>query len=278
MEPVVSPYGINSDRNSYGFDSLKGEVRASAGSVTRDGSRSEQAPARDNRQYGIRPAADLPEEFQPYTPGGVRSSRQESRDRTEETAPPGPAAAGESDARTVQIVARLKAAEEKVKAHEAAHKTAGGTATGPVSYTYTRGPDGRNYITGGEVPIAITTGRTPQETISRMQVVIRAALAPADPSPQDRAVAAQASTIEQSARQELARSRDEGQNTGGTGSTAAPGGAVPVVPPITGRRQQDEAGGTTPPSAVAARRSAGPLMVPAYASPLPAAGRISLTG
>ena len=101
-------------------------------------------------------------------------------------------------------IAQLKAIEEKVKAHEAAHKAVGGTMTGPVSYSYTRGPDGKNYITGGEVPISVSSGKTPQETISRMQQVIQAALAPADPSPQDRAVAAQASALQQEARQEVA--------------------------------------------------------------------------
>jgi hypothetical protein len=40
----------------------------------------------------------------------------------------------------------------------------------------------------------MSDGRTPQETISRMQQVIRAALAPADPSGQDRAVAAAAAS------------------------------------------------------------------------------------
>ena len=101
-------------------------------------------------------------------------------------------------------ITQLKSIEEKVKAHEAAHKAAGGAMTGPVSYTYTRGPDGKNYITGGEVPISISTGKTPQETISRMQQVIQAALAPADPSPQDRAVAGQAAAMQQEARQQLA--------------------------------------------------------------------------
>jgi hypothetical protein len=101
-------------------------------------------------------------------------------------------------------ISQLKSIEEKVKAHEAAHKTAGGTMTGPVSYTYSRGPDGKNYITGGEVPISVSSGKTPQETISRMQQVIQAALAPADPSPQDRAVAGQAAAMQQQARQELA--------------------------------------------------------------------------
>lgn len=101
-------------------------------------------------------------------------------------------------------IAQLKSTEEKVKAHEAAHKAAGGAMTGPVSYTYTRGPDGKNYITGGEVPISVSSGKTPQETISRMQQVIQAALAPADPSPQDRAVAGQAAAMQQEARLQLA--------------------------------------------------------------------------
>lgn len=91
-------------------------------------------------------------------------------------------------------IAKLKQTEEKVKAHEAAHKAVGGNLASSASYSYTRGPDGQSYITGGEVQIDMSDGRTPQETISRMQQVIRAALAPADPSGQDRAVAAAAAS------------------------------------------------------------------------------------
>jgi len=91
-------------------------------------------------------------------------------------------------------IAKLKQTEEKVKAHEAAHKAVGGNLASSASYSYTRGPDGQSYITGGEVQIDMSDGRTPQETISRMQQVIRAALAPSDPSGQDRAVAAAAAS------------------------------------------------------------------------------------
>ena len=91
-------------------------------------------------------------------------------------------------------ITKLKQIEEKVKAHEAAHKAVGGNLASSASYSYTRGPDGQSYITGGEVQIDMSDGRTPQETVSRMQQVIRAALAPADPSGQDRAVAAAASS------------------------------------------------------------------------------------
>jgi len=143
-----------------------------------------KAPVPDNSdpQKGFQPSDSSAAEFTPYSPLG--SSTQDPQVQAE--------------------VAQLKSNEEKVKAHEAAHKSAGGTMTGPVSYTYTRGPDGRNYVSGGEVPISISSGKTPQETISRMQQVIQAALAPADPSPQDRAVAAQAAALQQQARQEAA--------------------------------------------------------------------------
>jgi len=99
-------------------------------------------------------------------------------------------------------IAQLKQTEEKVKAHEAAHKAVGGNLASSASYSYTRGPDGRSYITGGEVQIDMSDGRTPQETISRMQQVIRAALAPADPSGQDRSVAAAAASRMAEAQQE----------------------------------------------------------------------------
>lgn len=99
-------------------------------------------------------------------------------------------------------IAKLKQTEEKVKAHEAAHKAVGGNLASSASYSYTRGPDGKSYITGGEVQIDMSDGRTPQETISRMQQVIRAALAPADPSGQDRAVAAAAASRMAEAQQE----------------------------------------------------------------------------
>jgi hypothetical protein len=124
----------------------------------------------------------------------LRVSRQKSA--------PAPTVSGKQQNQDPQVqaqIAQLKTNEEKVKAHEAAHKAAGGAITGAVSFTYTQGPDGKSYITGGEVPISISPGKTPQETINRMEQVIRTALAPSDPSPQDRAVAAQAAAQQQEA-------------------------------------------------------------------------------
>ena len=81
----------------------------------------------------------------------------------------------------------------------------GGMITSGASYTYQKGPDGVNYAVAGEVGIDTSAGKTPEETIDRAQRIRAAALAPADPSGQDRAVAAKATQMEQAARMELAQ-------------------------------------------------------------------------
>lgn len=155
-------------------------------------------------QKGFQKSEDLTDEFKPYTRDGAQKEASTGTDKPGSDGTSGGDAAQEQDPQIQAEIAQLKATDARVKAHEAAHKSAGGTMTGPVSYTYTKGPDGKSYVTGGEVPIAITPGKTPQETVSRMQKVIQAALAPADPSPQDRSVAAQAATQQMKASQELA--------------------------------------------------------------------------
>ena len=87
----------------------------------------------------------------------------------------------------------MKARDREVRAHEQAHKAVGGRYAGAVSYDYQKGPDGQQYAVSGEVPIdASPVNGDPEATISKMEVVIAAALAPVEPSPQDRAVAAAA--------------------------------------------------------------------------------------
>lgn len=86
-------------------------------------------------------------------------------------------------------VEELKQIERKVEAHEQAHKSVGGEFAGSMSYSYTQGPDGRRYKTGGEVGISIPSDDDPQKLIAQLMQVKRAALAPSDPSPQDIKVA-----------------------------------------------------------------------------------------
>lgn len=109
-------------------------------------------------------------------------------------------------------VRSLQARDRQVRAHEQAHLAAsGGLATSGASYTYQKGPDGISYAVGGEVSIDVSEGNTPQETIARAITIRSAALAPADPSGPDRAIAAQASQMEQQARAELSAQQSQQQ-------------------------------------------------------------------
>ena len=113
-----------------------------------------------------------------------------------------------------QEIKELKREETRVVAHENAHKGAGGQYAGGINYKRSTGPDGRQYITGGSVSMDISEESSPQKTIIKMQIVKRAALAPADPSSQDKAVAASASAKEARARQALSKQMlDEAKST-----------------------------------------------------------------
>ncbi|WP_417485603.1 putative metalloprotease CJM1_0395 family protein [Maricaulis sp.] len=116
-----------------------------------------------------------------------------------------------SDEERKQVDA-LKARDREVRAHEQAHQAVGGQYAGAASYTFQKGPDGRSYAVGGEVPIdASEIKGDPQATIDKMQQVKAAALAPVEPSGQDRKVAALADAKIAQARAELNRAQgDEG--------------------------------------------------------------------
>jgi hypothetical protein len=117
-------------------------------------------------------------------------------------------------------VTELKQRDEEVRTHEQAHQSAGAGLTGAVSYTYQTGPDGKRYAVGGEVSIDTSPVRnSPSQTIRKMEQVIAAALAPADPSGQDRAVAAQAGSTIVAAEMELALQKKNTNSSSSTGST-----------------------------------------------------------
>lgn len=126
----------------------------------------------------------------------------------------------------------LENIQREVIAHEAAHQAAAGELGGGVSYSYTEGPDGQSYITGGEVPIKLKEGRTPEETLRNMQQVQRAANAPADPSGQDRQVAAKAAAIASKARQEIINDNSEEFK-----AEVAKG--TPIIEPISRKDEQE---------------------------------------
>lgn len=92
-----------------------------------------------------------------------------------------------------QEIRELSARDMEVKAHEQAHAAIGGQYASAPSYSYERGPDGKQYAVGGEVQIDIApVAGDPQATIQKMQQVRAAALAPAEPSAADRRIAGEA--------------------------------------------------------------------------------------
>lgn len=108
-----------------------------------------------------------------------------------------------SEQQEKEVIA-LQARDAEVKAHERAHKSVGGQYAGSISYDYQQGPNGKRYAVGGEVSIDVSpVSGDPEKTIEKMNVVKAAALAPADPSSQDRRVAAQAAQVITAARAEL---------------------------------------------------------------------------
>lgn len=110
-------------------------------------------------------------------------------------------------------VQELKARDTEVRAHEQAHKTVGGPYAGAVSYETTTGPDGRDYAVAGEVKIDVSpVSNNAEATVRKMEIVERAALAPAEPSPQDRAVAAQARAIKIQAQADMQEQQQAEKN------------------------------------------------------------------
>jgi hypothetical protein len=108
----------------------------------------------------------------------------------------------------------LQKADKMVRAHEQAHKSVGGSLVRGGNFTYTTGPDGKVYATGGEVQIDISPVKNdPEATIRKMEKVRAAALAPVDPSAQDRSVAALAQSIAANARAEAMKQKSGNTKT-----------------------------------------------------------------
>ena len=98
----------------------------------------------------------------------------------------------------------LKIRDREVRAHEQAHASVGGSFTGAPNYQYTRGPDGRQYASAGHVAIdSSKIAGDPEATLQKALQLKRAALAPAQPSQQDRRVAANAQQLAIEARADL---------------------------------------------------------------------------
>ena len=103
-------------------------------------------------------------------------------------------------------ISELRSRDQEVRAHELAHlAAAGGLSKGGPTFEFVLGPDGQRYAVGGEVQID-TAGVSgdPEATLQKAQQIQQAALAPAQPSAQDRSVAVAAAAMAAEARAEIA--------------------------------------------------------------------------
>ncbi|MEA3639759.1 MAG: putative metalloprotease CJM1_0395 family protein [Lamprobacter sp.] len=113
----------------------------------------------------------------------------------------------------LRLIDQMKQTDREVRQHELAHQIVGGPYTGSAQYEYRIGPDGQRYAVAGKVSVDYgpVTG-DPRATIDKMQIVISAALAPADPSPSDYQVAARARQYLLMAQLELSQQQTETVN------------------------------------------------------------------
>lgn len=180
------------------------------------------APALEQRPFvGI----DAPMDVVELSPEALaRSEQGTAEDPTEAKGLPGaretPEGGEESEDTTElsetdrEMVRELKARDGEVRRHENAHAAAGGQYAGSPRYDFQTGPDGRRYAVGGTVSIDVSAvPGEPEKTVEKMRIVRAAALAPAEPSGQDRRVAAEASKTEAAARAELAEQKTAEQGT-----------------------------------------------------------------
>lgn len=118
-------------------------------------------------------------------------------------------AVGQLSPDALRQVRELSRIDRNVRAHEAAHlSAASGIAVSGMQFGYTRGPDGVRYATSGEVSIDTSAvANDPEATYRKALQILAAALAPSDPSPQDRRVAALATQMAANAQIEMARQR-----------------------------------------------------------------------
>jgi len=101
-------------------------------------------------------------------------------------------------------VMELKKRDRQVKNHEQAHLSAGaGHIVQGAQYTFQQGPNGVRYAVGGDVKIDVSpVPGDPEATIQKAEQIRKAALAPPQPSAQDRQVAAEAMKMKNEAQAE----------------------------------------------------------------------------
>ena len=193
-----------------------------------------------------RAAASVPSEQAVAPAAGVGEGDEAAAEiRAEDTKAVRPASTAEQAEQELtqeqqRDVELLKKRDTEVRTHEQAHLAAAGRyATSAPSYDYQTGPDGKRYAVGGEVGIDTSSLKDPSANLEKARTLIRAALAPANPSGQDYRVAASARAMESQALRDLSDAR---QQQSDSDADAAVAGAVSGIAARSGKPPDAQAG------------------------------------
>lgn len=156
----------------------------------------------------------------------VTATSDESHNNKQTTSDDSESSSSEKDEQKTQkeeqAIKDLKKRDTEVRTHEQAHQAAGGQYAGSPVFDMTKGPDGKDYATGGHVNIDVSAiPDDPQATLKKMSQIKSAALAPAEPSSQDLKVAAKAESVAAVARSEQTKSSSTTTSSNDTADTTA---------------------------------------------------------
>ncbi|MEM9629740.1 MAG: putative metalloprotease CJM1_0395 family protein [Pseudomonadota bacterium] len=188
--PVLTPQAVLALQEADQSETSKGRSAASASDAQSDNDNAEAAGADQATTSGVTQGSG-------QSAAALQPAQAEGTGKEED-----PDGDGLNEAEEKQVK-ELAKRDREVRAHEQAHARVGGAYASAPTYTFQQGPDGKRYAIGGEVQIDTAKERSPEATIRKMQIVIRAATAPAEPSSQDLKVAQQARSQLSEAQAEL---------------------------------------------------------------------------
>lgn len=102
-------------------------------------------------------------------------------------------------------LAQIQVRDAAVRQEEEAHAAAAGPLAGSIQYEYQRGPDGRNYVVNGSVPISFGGAATDEQQAANLRRIQRAAVGVQLPSAADLQVFQQATGLQAANRARVLR-------------------------------------------------------------------------
>lgn len=212
----IAPAGLNALIQSQKPENkaLEGDEQALSGNNTEDTDNEDRTENTENNEVSGEEETPLETDAEETTP---QNSAQAALKGSAGGGSGGSDNPNELTEEEEEEVEDLQQRDQEVRQHEQAHKTVGGSYAGSIQYETVTGPDGKEYAVGGEVDIDVSAvPNNPEATIRKMEVVERAALAPAEPSSKDIQVARIAQQTRTQAQAELKEQKEQElkENTG----------------------------------------------------------------